>query len=122
MGMASRDDRGGSVWSAYRMINATKSRRERAILNQRMLPRMPKVKRRGRSCGKVKVPSKLRIFAWRGEVRVHRHITTSPICTVCNADLDTWWHFLSVAEPCGCKGGAGFILKFCPTRYQLFIA
>jgi hypothetical protein len=77
MGMASRDDRGGSVWSAYRMINATKSRRERAILNQRMLPQMPKVRRRGRSCGKWRChPS----FGYlHGEARLGFTVTSLPL-------------------------------------------
>jgi hypothetical protein len=49
---------------------------------------------------KVRVPIKLLIFAWRlaraslptGELREKRHMSTTTICSACNAFSDTWRH------------------------------
>lgn len=51
---------------------------------------------------KTRVPSKLRIFAWRlakcslptGQVRARRNMATSPVCALCNAAVDSWRHSL----------------------------
>lgn len=51
---------------------------------------------------KVRVPPKLRLFAWRlarsslptGEERTKRHMTTSPVCSICSAAYDSWRHAL----------------------------
>jgi hypothetical protein len=51
---------------------------------------------------KVKVPSKLRIFAWRlarsslptGETQAKRHMATTAVYLVCNSATDTWIHSL----------------------------
>lgn len=50
----------------------------------------------------VKVPSKLKIFAWRlagtslptGDVREHRNMADSEECTICQGATDTWRHAL----------------------------
>jgi hypothetical protein len=51
---------------------------------------------------KAKVPSKLRIFAWRlarstlltGEVRARRHMATTASCPICGIAVDNWRHSL----------------------------
>lgn len=50
----------------------------------------------------LKVPAKLRNFAWRlarnsvptEEVRAHRNMAESSVCPICNSAEDTWKHAL----------------------------
>jgi hypothetical protein len=56
--------------------------------------------RRWKLFWKVKVPSKIRIFAWRlahnslptGEVLKERSMSEQSGCEICGADIDSWWH------------------------------
>jgi hypothetical protein len=97
------DDKGMfSVRSAYKMILDTKRRRENyfdGIAEQSS----SEVDEKGwKSLWGIKVPSKVRIFAWRlaraslptGEVRAHRNMTNTHICSICNAATDDWRHSL----------------------------
>ena len=50
----------------------------------------------------VKISSKVRVFVWRlahtslptGATRHHRKMTSTPACSICNAEVDTWRHSL----------------------------
>ena len=97
------DNRGlFSVRSAYKMIMELKRRRENYIEGRSESSNEMQQERAWKKLWKVRVPSKLRIFAWRlarsslptGEVREHRHMATSAICSVCNLAVDTWRHSL----------------------------
>ena len=91
-----------SVRSAYHMIIDTKIRRENYFDSRTATSNTEGVDQQWKKLWKVKVSSRLRIFPWRlaraslptGEVRVHRHMATSPICSVCNTEVDTRRHSL----------------------------
>jgi hypothetical protein len=91
-----------SVRSAYRMIMDTKHRRENFLEGRTEASNIELEEKNWKRIWKVKVPSKIRIFAWRlarsslptGELREHRHMASSAVCPVCNAAIDTWRHSL----------------------------
>jgi hypothetical protein len=91
-----------SVRSAYRMIMETKHRREGFLEGRTEASNVGDEEKNWKKLWKVKVPSKLRIFAWRlarsslptGELREKRHMATSACCPICNVTTDTWRHSL----------------------------
>jgi hypothetical protein len=79
-----------SVRSAYRMLMETKIRRENFLEGRAEPSNSEQDEKAWRKLWKVKVPAKIRLFAWRlakaslptGEVRAHRHMANSPICQI----------------------------------------
>jgi hypothetical protein len=84
------------------MILATKMRRENYFEGRAEHFNFKEEEEGWKRLWNVKVPSKLRIFAWRlaratlptGTVRAHRKMATTPVCTICNAASDDWRHSL----------------------------
>ena len=91
-----------TVKSAYHAIMETKRRREDYLEGTAAHSSSEQEERGWKMLWKVKVPSKLRVFAWRltrsclptGEVLAERGMATTAICPVCNAAADTWRHAL----------------------------
>ena len=84
------------------MIMDTKYRREKFLEGRSESSNAEQDEKNWKKLWKVKVPSKLKVFAWRlaksslptGEVRERRHMATSALCPVCNVSTDTWRHSL----------------------------
>jgi hypothetical protein len=91
-----------SVRSPYNMMVETKYRRESWLDGRADASNTAEKEDQWKKLWKTRVPSKLRIFAWRlarsslptGQERVHRHMATTAICPICNAAEDDWRHSL----------------------------
>jgi hypothetical protein len=91
-----------SVKSAYKMLIETKRRREDYFEERAAPSNAAQDEGSWKKLWKVRVPSKLRIFAWRlarsslptGAERVRRHMADSIVCPICNAAADDWRHSL----------------------------
>src|SRR5438552_15658349 len=90
------------VRSTYRMLAETKHRRTKWLEGVSESSNSGDQEAQWQQLWKIKVPSKLRIFAWRlaqaslptGEVRHHRHMAVTAVCSVCGSAPDTWRHAL----------------------------
>jgi hypothetical protein len=84
------------------MIVDTKHRRESWLEGRAEASEVEQSEGLWKKLRKTKVPSKLRIFAWRlvraslptGQERARRHMAMSEACSVCNAATDSWRHSL----------------------------
>jgi hypothetical protein len=84
------------------MIMETKRRREMWLDGKSEASNTREIELCWKKLWKVKVPSKLRMFAWRlarsslpiGEERERRHMATSAVCPICCAAIDSWRHSL----------------------------
>jgi hypothetical protein len=91
-----------SVRSAHKMLAETKHRRENWLEKRAGSSCMEGQEKQWKKLWQTRVPSKLRIFAWRlarsslptGQERMHRHMATTSACTLCSASLDDWRHSL----------------------------
>ncbi|KAE8801264.1 hypothetical protein D1007_23159 [Hordeum vulgare] len=91
-----------SVRSCYRMVMATKARREGWLNEDTESSHTTQEENNWKRLWGVQVPSKLRMFAWRlaraslptGHERGRRHMTTEVSCPICHAAVDTWRHAL----------------------------
>jgi hypothetical protein len=91
-----------TVRSAYRMVVEMKHRRENWLEGRSEASGVEEKQEQWKKLWKTKVPSKLRIFAWRlarsslptGQERMRRHMATSDVCPICNAASDSWRHSL----------------------------
>ena len=90
-----------SVRSAYKMLIATKQRREAWLEGTAGASNMQQEKSSWKSIWHVSVPGKIRMFLWRlarhslptEDVREHRNMATSSSCGLCGAH-DSWRHSL----------------------------
>lgn len=90
-----------SVRSAYRMLVATRVRREAWLENTSGSSSMAGEERSWKSLWKIQVPGKVRMFLWRlskhsiptNDVRARRHMSDSNLCGMCGAP-DSWKHSL----------------------------
>ena len=104
-----------SVRSAYRMINAIKFQREDWLEHRGGHLNQAREKKSWSLLWKVKVPSKVRIFAWRlshtslptGTMRHRRKMVDSPACSLCGAENDTWRHSLFDCRMARCVWALG---------------
>ena len=102
-----------SVLSAYRMINAIKFQREDWLEHRGGHSNQAREKKSWSSLWKVKVPSKVRIFASRlchtslptGTTRHGRKMADTLACSVCGAENDTWRHSLFDCRMARCVWG-----------------
>lgn len=91
-----------TVWSAYKMIVETKYMREAWLEGRDETSNTTRTRNDWKKLWGASVPSKLRVFAWRlaraslptGEERCRRHMVDEPVCTICNAAVDSWRHSL----------------------------
>ncbi|KAE8770061.1 hypothetical protein D1007_58250 [Hordeum vulgare] len=91
-----------SVRSCNRMVMATKARREGWLNGDTGSSHPTQEETNWKRLWGVRVPSKLRMFAWRlaraslptGQERGRRHMTTEVSCPICHAAVDTWRHAL----------------------------
>ena len=91
-----------SVRSAYRMLIQTKKIREDWLDHRAAASNSSVVAKNWCSLWRVKVPSKVRVFAWRlmhnslpsADVLHARNMMTQPGCQICNAMNDSWRHSL----------------------------
>ena len=91
-----------SVRSAYRMLSAIKFQREDWLEHRTGHSNIAAYNKSWSLLWKVKVPSKVRLFAWRlahtsiptGTLKHERKMAGSPVCSICNDALDTWRHSL----------------------------
>jgi hypothetical protein len=91
-----------SVKSAYKMLIETKRRREDYFEERPAPSNAAQDEGSWKKLWKVRVPSKVRIFAWRlarsslptGAERVRRHMADSLVCPIYNAATDDWRHSL----------------------------
>jgi ribonuclease HI len=91
-----------SVRSAYKMMEETRRRRVDWLEGREASSNVEGEDASWKKLWKLKVPSKLRIFAWRlarsslptGEERKRRHMSTTASCPICNAACDSWGHSL----------------------------
>ena len=94
-----------SVKSAYRMFVHIRNQFDDWLDSSAGNSDIEGYKRRWKLFCKVRVPAKIRIFAWRlihnslptGEVLKERSMTKQSPCKLCSADVDSWLHaFFSV--------------------------
>ncbi|XP_073362839.1 uncharacterized protein [Aegilops tauschii subsp. strangulata] len=91
-----------SVRSAYKMISGIKHQREEWLEHRASNSNKEAEKKAWSQIWKVKIPSKVRVFVWRlaqmslptGTVRHSRKMATSPSCSICNEEVDSWRHSL----------------------------
>jgi hypothetical protein len=84
------------------MMIDTKHRREGFLEGRTESSSTDQEEKKWQKLWKVKVPSKLRTFAWRldraslltGEVREKIHMSTTVLYPICHAVTDTWHHSL----------------------------
>ena len=104
-----------SVRSAYRMICAIKTQREDWLEHRGGHSNQAREKKSWTSLWKVKVPSKVRIFAWRlshtslptGTTRHGRKMADTSACSLCGAENDTWRHSLLDCRMARCVWALG---------------
>uniref|UniRef100_A0A452XY77 Reverse transcriptase zinc-binding domain-containing protein n=1 Tax=Aegilops tauschii subsp. strangulata TaxID=200361 RepID=A0A452XY77_AEGTS len=90
-----------SVRSAYRMIVATKTRREDWLDQRAGTSNTAAVEKSWEFLWGVTVPAKIKVFLWRlaqqsiptEDVRKHRKMSTNDLCSVCGMQ-DSWRHSL----------------------------
>lgn len=90
-----------SVRSCYRMLITTKKARE-DWLDRRPSSSSNRAEKAWVTLWKTKVPSKVRVFAWRlanrpmplGSKLHRRHMATTATCELCGVENDTWRHSL----------------------------
>lgn len=90
-----------TVRSCYRLLVSTRKVRE-DWLEERPTSSSLKSVKSWTKLWKVKVPSKVRVFARRlaqhslptGDVLQHRHMSKTSVCAICHADNDSWRHSL----------------------------
>lgn len=90
-----------TVRSSYRMLVATKLRREAWLEGSAGSSSTNTDEKSWKMLWKIQVPAKIRIFLWRlskhsiptEDVRAHRHMTNSEACGLCGR-LDSWRHSL----------------------------
>jgi ribonuclease HI len=91
-----------TVRSAYKMIVEIKQRRLDWLEGRTATSNSEEKEKQWKNLWKVKVPAKLKIFAWRlarsslptGQERVRRHMSTTSVCPICSAADDDWRHSL----------------------------
>jgi hypothetical protein len=84
------------------MMIDTKHRREGFLEGRTESSSTDQEEKKWQKLWKVKLPSKLRTFAWRldraslltGEVREKIHMSTTVLYPICHAVTDTWHHSL----------------------------
>mgnify|MGYP000957777359 CR=1 FL=1 len=90
-----------SVISTYRMLVATKQRREAWLEGSAGTSGVSNYESSWKSLWKTSVPAKVRMFVWRlskhslptNDIRAHRHIADSDQCGLCG-NRDSWRHSL----------------------------
>jgi hypothetical protein len=90
-----------SVRSAYRALVTVKRAREDSIEGRPGSANSASEGKMWSKLWKCSVPAKVRVFLWRlaqcslptGDVRHHRGMATSPVCSVCGME-DSWRHSL----------------------------
>ena len=90
-----------SIGSAYRMLVATRSRREAWLENNSGTSSSSMEERSWKNLWKTRVPGKVRMFLWRlskhsiptNNVRARRNMAQSNSCGLCGAP-DSWRHSL----------------------------
>ncbi|KAE8804808.1 hypothetical protein D1007_19226 [Hordeum vulgare] len=84
------------------MVMATKLRRERWLNGVAEPSNIAQEDSNWKKLWGIKVPAKLRIFAWRlaraslprGQERARRHMTEDALCPICQLAYDSWRHAL----------------------------
>ncbi|KAE8770782.1 hypothetical protein D1007_57410 [Hordeum vulgare] len=90
------------VRSCYRMVVATKLRRERWLNGDAEASDTDRQEANWKKLWGTKVPAKLRLFAWRlaraslptGQERGRRQMTVDTSCPICQGAEDSWRHAL----------------------------
>ncbi|KAE8816788.1 hypothetical protein D1007_05819 [Hordeum vulgare] len=91
-----------SVRSCYKMVVATKLRRERWLNGEAEASNTDREESNWKKLWGTKVPAKLRLFAWRlaraslpmGQERGRRQMTVDTSCPICQGAVDSWRHAL----------------------------
>lgn len=91
-----------TVRSCYRLLVDTKRRREDWLEGRPAQSNTCATMRDWSSLWKIKVPGKIKSFAWRlarnsiptEAVRCHRNMADESVCLICNGAEDTWSHAL----------------------------
>jgi len=98
-----------TVRSAYRMLTATKQRREAWLEGSAGPSSTMQESKDWKALWKVQVPAKIRMFLWRlskqslptEDVRSHRNMSPSSCCGLCGAE-DSWRHSLLLCPMARC--------------------
>lgn len=98
-----------SVKSAYKMLVATRQRREAWLEGSAGSSSTAQEEGSWKSMWKTQVPAKVRMFMWRlakhsiptEDVRAHRHMTDNGYCGLCGSP-DSWRHSLVICTTSRC--------------------
>lgn len=91
-----------TVRSAYRLLSETRRRREDWLTGRSENSDKVEYKGQWRRLWKLKIPGKLKNFAWRlaknsvptEALRHHRNMVDNDVCPICNSAVDSWRHAL----------------------------